>query len=423
MDPLTLLRSYTTNKLPILEDGDELVFGEHRVPKKAKTAYRKKNSEEFYTLEALWFYSKHSHLSLKDYVVKLRSAGVQGVIHGDKKALQQYLLSEVETTDSIDRNALMMDLAEDDDDDAASGQSSQSRKRKTASSSASASAASSSSSSSSSLSSSSKRARNAGAKRVEDMTPLERVQHYEIPISTRESIMSVPGKDFSSILTQFNEVRRKADELTKQNERKQKREAKLARRQSRLLRLRKEAQKDPSKRKPSQIPIIIVPSAPTSLLTLENALYFLQNGEYKSREEAQALNAKNNISRLSKFITIKRSALCDPAAEAIYHVYSDAKLLSKADWDRVVAVFAHGAEWQFSGWPFKSPAHLFENICGFHVHWNDVPLHKNIAKWNVNKLALGKQKRYQDKSLVLDFWGKVKLFIDARPKLANKLIY
>ena len=40
-DPLTLMREYTMAKKPITLDGDHIVFGRTRFPRKAKTAFTK----------------------------------------------------------------------------------------------------------------------------------------------------------------------------------------------------------------------------------------------------------------------------------------------------------------------------------------------------------------------------------------------
>lgn len=120
---------------------------------------------------------------------------------------------------------------------------------------------------------------------------------------------------------------------------------------------------------------------------------------------------------------------------------------------RVVAVFAFGAEWQFKGWPWNTPAEIFDNgtlslsnvccVCcpnenglqnhsvqptccikrhpsqdtslftvkAFHLHYDDEALNSKIATWNVYKLSVSKIKRYRDRSVVKStlepFWSFV----------------
>jgi hypothetical protein len=48
----------------------------------------------------------------------------------------------------------------------------------------------------------------------------------------------------------------------------------------------------------------------------------------------------------------------------------NSKLYSQKDWDRVVAVIALGASWQFKDWPgpiYNNPLRLFGSVYGFYI--------------------------------------------------------
>ena len=90
----------------------------------------------------------------------------------------------------------------------------------------------------------------------------------------------------------------------------------------------------------------------------------------------------------------------------VYHVVDNGRNFSKDDWNRVVAVFAQGQEWQFKGWPWPHPAHLFSKVRGFHLKVEDArPMHENIKKWNVELLTLSPQMRHKDAPAALSFWN------------------
>ena len=50
-----------------------------------------------------------------------------------------------------------------------------------------------------------------------------------------------------------------------------------------------------------------------------------------------------------------------------YTVVDNGARLSRADWDRVVAVFAQGAAWQFKGWKRDAPVEIFSRALGVHL--------------------------------------------------------
>lgn len=115
--------------------------------------------------------------------------------------------------------------------------------------------------------------------------------------------------------------------------------------------------------------------------------------------------------------TISRSSYYDASRQVSYQVIDDVSHLKEEDWGRVVAVFVLGAAWQFSDWPKKrwsGPAAIFENVCAFHLHFDDEALHANIAQWRTHRLPISKSKRHGDRGVVLDFWHILTEFVAAR---------
>ncbi len=113
------------------------------------------------------------------------------------------------------------------------------------------------------------------------------------------------------------------------------------------------ASKTPVKaRKSTGPPIIIVPAALTTNLTLYNAQDFLEQGVFVSSIDKRTASSKKPVS-----VTIKSFA----DKSTVYEVLDSTAKLKEQDWERVVAVFALGQQWQFKGWKWSEPVELFHH--------------------------------------------------------------
>lgn len=160
-------------------------------------------------------------------------------------------------------------------------------------------------------------------------------------------------------------------------------------------------QQKPQKRV-SRTPIIIIPAATTSLITLYNAKDLLQDLCFipTSTKKAQGVKRDNEV-------LIQRRK--DNGATSVpYRVIDNiAKLQTQDDWDRVVAVFVQGPAWQFKGWPWMnggSPVDIFSKIQAFHVKFLEQKLESNVGKWNVHVMQLSEHKRHMDRAVFYKFW-------------------
>ncbi|CAH8465071.1 unnamed protein product [Heterobilharzia americana] len=150
----------------------------------------------------------------------------------------------------------------------------------------------------------------------------------------------------------------------------------------------------------SRIPIIIIPAAPTSLITMYNARDILQDLRFvKSQEkEASGMRRENEI-----LIHRQKS----DGRTVPYRVVDQPNKLLLDEWNRVVAVFVQGQSWQFKGWPISSdPAVIFSQIKGFHLKYTNMPLDPNVAKWNVRVIDLD-QRRHLDKANFQQIWEQL----------------
>ncbi|EEB15219.1 parafibromin, putative [Pediculus humanus corporis] len=154
-------------------------------------------------------------------------------------------------------------------------------------------------------------------------------------------------------------------------------------------------------KKVSRTPIIIIPAASTSLITMYNAKDILQDLRYITTEEK-----KNSGAKRDNEVLLQRRK--DGVLTVPYRVIDNPQKLTNADWDRVVAVFVMGPAWQFKGWPWDgNPVEIFAKICAFHLKYDEMRLDTNVGKWAVNVIELSRTKRHLDRAALMLFWEKL----------------
>ena len=153
-----------------------------------------------------------------------------------------------------------------------------------------------------------------------------------------------------------------------------------------------------SGKRPSRTPIIIIPAAPKSLISMYNAKEILQDLRFVSTDDKKSSGGKRENELLIQ--RRKEGGLTVP-----YRVIDNPAKLTNADWDRVVAVFVMGQAWQFKGWPWDgNPVVIFSKIAAFHLKWDDSNLEKNIGNWAVGVIQLSRDKRHLDRAKLMAFW-------------------
>ncbi|CAG9575725.1 unnamed protein product [Danaus chrysippus] len=169
-------------------------------------------------------------------------------------------------------------------------------------------------------------------------------------------------------------------------------------------------------KRPSRTPIIIIPAAATSLITMYNVKDMLQDLKFVPVEQKKAEGAV----RENEVLLQRRKG---PAADQVpnnattitvpYRVVDNPGRLSAAEWDRVVAVFVQGPAWQFKGWPWDgNPVQIFANICAFHLKFDELKLDANVARWAVTVLNLSRTKRHLDRAVLLAFWETLDKYVN-----------
>ncbi|KAJ2999830.1 40S ribosomal protein S4, X isoform [Globomyces sp. JEL0801] len=115
------------------------------------------------------------------------------------------------------------------------------------------------------------------------------------------------------------------------------------------------------------IPIIIIPAAAQSVISLYNVEELLIKQNFVAADEFR----KKGIIKPASVI-IKR----DPKKYAVsdFLVLDSIDSLKPIDWKRVVGVFTMGQEWQFRSWKWDKPVDIFSNTVGFSLTFQDEPL-------------------------------------------------
>ncbi|MCJ8731974.1 hypothetical protein PDJAM_G00205650 [Pangasius djambal] len=170
-----------------------------------------------------------------------------------------------------------------------------------------------------------------------------------------------------------------------------------------------QARPPPNQKKGSRTPIIIIPAATTSLITMLNAKDLLQDLKFVTSDEKK----KQGIQRDNEVLLQRRKEQIQPGGSSInvtvpYRVIDQPLKLAPQDWDRVVAVFVQGPAWQFKGWPWLlpdgSPVDIFAKIRAFHLKYDEARMDPNVQKWDVTVLELSHHKRHLDRPVFLRFW-------------------
>uniref|UniRef100_A0A2K6G5U2 Parafibromin n=1 Tax=Propithecus coquereli TaxID=379532 RepID=A0A2K6G5U2_PROCO len=411
-DVLSVLRQYNIQKKEIVVKGDEVIFGEFSWPKNVKTNYvvwgtgKEGQPREYYTLDSILFLLNNVHLSHPVYVRRAATENIPVVRRPDRKDLLGYLNGEASLSEAMSvekiaaikakimakkRSTIKTDL---DDDITALKQRS---------------------------------FVDAEVDVTRDIVSRERVWR------TRTTILQSTGKDptlrtkqpIPAAYNRYDQERFKGKEETEgfkidtmgtyhgmtlksvtEGASARKTQTPAAQPVPRPV---SQARPPPNQKKGSRTPIIIIPAATTSLITMLNAKDLLQDLKFVPSDEKK----KQGCQRENETLIQRRKDQMQPGGTAIsvtvpYRVVDQPLKLMPQDWDRVVAVFVQGPAWQFKGWPWLlpdgSPVDIFAKIKAFHLKYDEVRLDPNVQKWDVTVLELSYHKRHLDRPVFLRFW-------------------
>lgn len=355
--------------------------------KTAETNYKsKKGAGSFYTLEAVVFLMLHRDASYTEYLQEARAEGIAVVSLVDKKELIDYLSTVAADSSYVDLSAPLVPAAvfESEVQSASVVEKTTKEEKKT---------------------SLEKRRTSSktGSPIKKKSTSAAPVEHWTLPngvravkLRTYEDIMTAK-KDFSFALSLARSYI-KEFEAEESKKLQSQQNASLVDQITSLHKSMQDKQQLQKQKQPSKkrgTPIIIVPNAPTALISIFNARDFFENGTFLLPAEAKA-KATSREPRLK----IQRDG-------QEFIILDNPMTLSEDEWEQVVAVFVTGATWQFKGWLWEDPMELFQRVCGFYLAYDDVKIEGPVSTWKVNRLLLSRNRRHLDSIISLDFWSKL----------------
>ncbi|XP_004297112.1 PREDICTED: parafibromin [Fragaria vesca subsp. vesca] len=411
MDPLSALRDFTIRGEldKIVRVNDELRLGsDYSFPCSAETAYRSKQGN-LYTLETLLHYVNNHHLKHTEYLINARAQMIPCVTFPDRKPLLDYLTGKISSSDSIEfvlpQNPKVPDLPLHNNDFPFS-ENDVARHHTP----------------------------DQNHNNINGFTVLKEVEApvdymsliygSERPLKDREELLECKGRNFYGVLTAAT----KREEERQRIESQQRKDGLVAK--SRLMGSDDrgmagygdemgydQAPKPKMHLKGGKIgegvPIILVPSAFQTLITIYNVKEFLEDGVYIPTDVKvkQMKGAKPDCVTVQKKFSRDRDRVV-----TAYEVRDKPSALKTEDWDRVVAVFVLGKEWQFKDWPFKDHVEIFNKIMGFFMRFEDdsVESAKIVKQWNVKIISISKNKRHQDRAAALEVWDRLEEFVRSR---------
>jgi len=228
----------------------------------------------------------------------------------------------------------------------------------------------------------------------EDIEPVKQITARERTLQNRKSILQSRGtKSFETVHKIANDVFLSTDKPKKKTEDSDQKMPQIY--------------KGHAKSHEHGTPIIIVPSAPTSLITMYNVKQFLEEKQFIDPQECR----RQGMKKESKIIITRERS---DGKSLKYYVVDSADRFQKEEWDKVVAVFTCGATWQFKGWKWSNPTELFSRIRGFYLQYQDDILKEPVKDWNVKILKVEKNKRHHDIQTVLEFWNELDRYMSIR---------
>lgn len=451
MDALNALREATVAGADVVCEGGDLIIGTARFSVKQKTPVRS-NDGDHYPIGSLYVTFKFAGEKNATRITKYGELGVPRVHFSDNKKILAYLRGQTTGEDIVDAafaaaastsapgsTGLAVTGAVTDADGGAVGvgealgASASSSSSSAASSAASAAAAGLDASSAASsvaagaqillgAGASSSAAAKSAERAAAQTATLQQIMKREIPVATRNSVLLAPGVNLrTTIFELFSSAAAEGDSGSGKRSRTGKKLSTRERMaQSRLEKRLASSRAGPAAsiaaaRGPRGAPIIILPNASSSLITMHNGPRLLKDSYYVTPNEARQAMREAGKSK-PNMMTIERAT---PSGPRRYHVLDSVDKLKPGDWAKVVAVFTDGQDWQFTGWRWGrssgradiTPVEVFDRTLGFCLYYDDESVPPSIKRWKVTALGVSKSQRHLDKGLVARFWRTVDEFV------------
>ena len=310
MDPLAVLRDYAArgDLDKIIFTGDDILFGsDYSFPANTPTAFASKQSGRPYPLSAAVFLAQHNDLKHTDFLQAARLRRIPPVSLPDRKTFLDFLQFGHNTLPSepllpsslpsFIQEAQPPPPEEPDDDEASTAH----------------------------------------------------IRAIERPLKDRNAILDARGRDFLAI---YHSVLRREEERVRNKDS----APSSGRNEPTASAVALANPKVDKSLGDGFVPIILVPSASQTLITIYNVRDFLEDFVFvPSDEKMRALKG----SPKPECVTVQKKHIRGTGGPVSFEVRDKPASLKADDWARVVAVFVLGKEWQFKDWPFKDHVDIF----------------------------------------------------------------
>ncbi|KAJ2745846.1 accessory factor associated with RNA polymerase II [Coemansia sp. BCRC 34301] len=152
-------------------------------------------------------------------------------------------------------------------------------------------------------------------------------------------------------------------------------------------------------------PIIVVPAATTSMLTMYNIKALLQDHQFiEGRAEMEKAGPKPREVIVEHTMSYSGQTLK-------FRIVDSVQDFTEADWESLVCVFTQGAAWQFKNWTWKTPEEVFHNCLGFYPKYQDERPKDTVNSWAVSPLNIERSKRHMDRATVVGLWNSLEQYM------------
>lgn len=322
MDPLTVLRDFTiqNNLDKIIRVNNSFRFNSQiSFPCTIETAYRSKQGN-FYTLETLIYFIQNVNIKHHDYIRNAGTQKINAVTLLDRKPLIEYLHGRISSTDAIEFLPVSVSNVSNANYDFDNLEKNS----------------------------------DVRVRVLENENPMELVREIERPLKDSETILECRHRDFYSVLTAAT----KRDEERLKVESQQRKDGLVAKNRidrgfgDEMMGVGVEGN---VKVKSDGVPIILVPSASQTLITIYNVKEFLEDGVFVPTD----VKMKQMKGAKPECVTVLKKFSSRDRVVTAYEVRDKPSTFKAEEWGRVVAVFVLGKEWQFKDWPFKDHVEIF----------------------------------------------------------------
>ncbi|EQK98782.1 RNA polymerase II accessory factor, Cdc73 [Ophiocordyceps sinensis CO18] len=163
-----------------------------------------------------------------------------------------------------------------------------------------------------------------------------------------------------------------------------------------------------SSRRPD--PIILLSPSASSLLRMSNARSFLEDGKFVPPDASASTASMLHVQRTMRTI--------DPNRPMRFILVEGSEQFKPEYWNRIVAVFTTGQNWQFKNYKWSNPNELFKHTLGVYVGWRGEQAPDNVRNWGHRVLSTGVDRwrgggaeqdssRFRDKEVIEQIWKTI----------------